>query len=174
MGVDLSHVYMVPQVRMLLGLTFVIVLMDSLETTVNSALINVSIRHVSMEVYVWMEVTTTSVTAWVVDSREYTVRPSCLFVGQSLVTMIQHVNYIFLNIILFVFPNFVGHGGTNLSCIRTCSTRERTVLLKVPPGSSSLHHGFWVLQGLCLLARYGVCISVSQKLIGFPNVALTN
>ena len=71
--------------------TPVTVHLDSLETTVNSALINVSIRHVSMEVYVWMEVTTTSVTAWVVDSREYTVRPSCLFVGQSLVTMMQHL-----------------------------------------------------------------------------------
>lgn len=55
MGVDLSHVYMVPQVRMLLGLTFVIVLMDSLETTVNSAWMNTPVSHVSMELYVWMK-----------------------------------------------------------------------------------------------------------------------
>lgn len=36
------------------------------------------------------------------------------------------------------------------------------------------HHAFWVLRDHCLLARYGVCISVSQTLTGSPNVALRN
>ena len=52
---------------------------------------NVPVRHLSIEVYVWMEETTTTVTAQVVDLQEHTVRPWCLFVGQSLATKIQHV-----------------------------------------------------------------------------------
>ena len=39
----------------------------------------------------WLEKTTTSVTAQVVDSQGHTVRLLSLIVGQSFVTMIQHV-----------------------------------------------------------------------------------
>ena len=48
----LSHVYMVPLVRMLVGLTSITVHLDSLETIVNSTLINMSASHISVEVYV--------------------------------------------------------------------------------------------------------------------------
>jgi hypothetical protein len=47
-----SHVYMVPLVRMLMGLTSITVHLDSLETIVNSTLINMSASHISVEVYV--------------------------------------------------------------------------------------------------------------------------
>ena len=43
---------------------------------------NVPVSHLSIEVYVWMEETTTTVTAQVVDSQEHNVRS--LFIGQSL------------------------------------------------------------------------------------------
>ena len=49
MNVDPSCVYMVPYDRMLLGLTSLTVRLDSLETTVNSTLMNVSVSHLSME-----------------------------------------------------------------------------------------------------------------------------
>lgn len=52
MNVDPSQVCMVPCVRMLLGLTSVNVDLGSLETTVNSTLMNVPVSHVSMEVCV--------------------------------------------------------------------------------------------------------------------------
>ena len=74
MNVDPSHVYMMPCVRMLLGLTSVTVHLDSLETTVNSTLMNVPVSHVSMEVYVWMEKTTTTVAAKIEDSQGHTLR----------------------------------------------------------------------------------------------------
>ena len=64
---------MVPLVRMLVGLTSVTVHLDSLETTVNSTLMNVPVSHVSMEVYVLRE-TTTTVTTQRVDSQGHTVR----------------------------------------------------------------------------------------------------
>ena len=48
-------------VRMLLELTSVILHLDSLETTVNSTLMNVPVSHVSMEVYVWREERSTTV-----------------------------------------------------------------------------------------------------------------
>lgn len=52
MNVDPSQVCMVPCVRILLGLTSVNVDLGSLETTVNSTLMNVPVSHVSMEVCV--------------------------------------------------------------------------------------------------------------------------
>lgn len=55
-------------VRMLLGLTSVTVHLDSLETTVNSTLMSVPVSPVSVEVYVWMEETTTSVTCYAAQS----------------------------------------------------------------------------------------------------------
>ena len=55
MNVDPSCVYMVPYDRMLLGITSVTVRLDSLETTVNSTLMNVIVSHISMGIYVWME-----------------------------------------------------------------------------------------------------------------------
>ena len=88
-NVDPSHVYMVPCVRILLGLTSLTVRLDSLETTVNSTLMNVPVIHDSVEVFVWMKETIPSVTAQAVDSQGHnTVRLRCLFVGQSLVTMV--------------------------------------------------------------------------------------
>lgn len=68
-NVDPSHIYMVACVRML-WLTY----LYSLETTMNSTLMNMPFNHVSMESYVWMEETTTSVTEGVVDSQKHTVR----------------------------------------------------------------------------------------------------
>lgn len=56
-NVDPSPAYMVPHVRMLLGLTYVTVHPDSLETTVSSTLMNAPVSRVSMEVYAWMEET---------------------------------------------------------------------------------------------------------------------
>lgn len=67
MTVDHSCVYMVPDVRILLGLTSVIepgFLGDHCE-------FNFMIRpviHASMEVHLWMEDTTTTMTAQIVDS----------------------------------------------------------------------------------------------------------
>jgi hypothetical protein len=52
MNVHTSHVYTVPRVRMFLGLTSVTTLMDSLGTMMKSALMNVPVSHVFMEVYV--------------------------------------------------------------------------------------------------------------------------
>lgn len=75
MNIDPTHVYLVPCVKMFLGLTFVTVHLDSLETTVNSTLMNVTVNHVSMEVYMWIEETTTTVTAWVMDLQGHTVMP---------------------------------------------------------------------------------------------------
>ena len=69
-----SRAYMVPHVRMLLGLLPIIVHLDSLGTTVNSTLENVRVSHVSMEVYVWTKETTT-LSAQVVDSVGHNVRP---------------------------------------------------------------------------------------------------
>ena len=51
-----------------LGITSLTMHLDSLETTVTSTLMNVSVSYVSMEVFLWMEETTPTVTAWVVDS----------------------------------------------------------------------------------------------------------
>ena len=68
MNVDLSLVYMVPHVRMLLGFTSVTKCPYSLETTMKSTLMNGSASHVSMEVYVWMEETITTMTVKKVDS----------------------------------------------------------------------------------------------------------
>ena len=73
-NVDPSYVYMVPRVRILLGLTSLTVHLDSLETTVNSTLMNVPVSLDSVEVYVWMEETTPTVTSWAVGSQGYTVR----------------------------------------------------------------------------------------------------
>jgi hypothetical protein len=56
MNVDPSCVYMMSGVRMLLGLTSVTMYLESLETTMNSTLMNGSISNVSIE-------TTTSLTA---------------------------------------------------------------------------------------------------------------
>ena len=50
MNVDPSCVYMMPCVRMILVLTSVTVFQDSLETTVNSTLMDVPVSHVPMEV----------------------------------------------------------------------------------------------------------------------------
>lgn len=75
MTVDPSHVYMIPRIRKLVGLTSVTVHLDSLKTTVNSTLMNVLVSHVSMELYVWMEETFTTVSAGVVDSQGHTLRP---------------------------------------------------------------------------------------------------
>ena len=61
---------MVPHVRMLLGLTSVTMYLDSLVTTVNSTLMNVPVSPVSMEVCVWREETTPSVSALGVDSED--------------------------------------------------------------------------------------------------------
>ena len=58
---------------MLLGLTSVTLHLDSLETTVNSTMMNVPVSHVSTEVYVWTEETSTTVTAQGVNSQGYTV-----------------------------------------------------------------------------------------------------
>lgn len=57
MNADPSLVSTVPHVRTLQGATPVTVHLDSLESTVNSALMNVKVSRVSMEVYVWMEET---------------------------------------------------------------------------------------------------------------------
>ena len=65
---------MVPGVRMLLRILPIIVHLDSLGTTVNSTLENVRVSHVSMEVYVWMEETTPTVTVQVVASQGHIVR----------------------------------------------------------------------------------------------------
>lgn len=46
---------------------FVIMHRDSLETTVNSILMNVPFNQISLELYVWMVKTATTVTAQVVD-----------------------------------------------------------------------------------------------------------
>lgn len=87
-NVDSSYVYILPCARMLLGPTSVTVHLDPLEITVNSTLVNGSVSHISMEVYMWIEERTTTMTAQVVDSQGHTVRLSCLFVGQSLITII--------------------------------------------------------------------------------------
>jgi hypothetical protein len=73
--------------RMLLGLTSVATNLASLETTVNSTLMNVPVSHVSMEVYVLRE-TTTTVTTQRVDSQGHTLRLGCLFVDQNHVIVI--------------------------------------------------------------------------------------
>ena len=52
----------------------VTVYQDSLETTLNSTLMNVPVSPVSMEVYVWMEKTTTTVAAKIEDSQGHTLR----------------------------------------------------------------------------------------------------
>ena len=65
---------MVPCVRILLGLTSLTVHLDSLETTVNSTLMNVPVSLDSVEVYVWMEETTPTVTVQVVASQGHIVR----------------------------------------------------------------------------------------------------
>ena len=72
---EIDDVYVVMCVRMLLGLTSVTLHLDSLETTVNSILMNVPVSHVSMEVYVCVEEITTTMTAQGVDSQGHTVRP---------------------------------------------------------------------------------------------------
>lgn len=65
-----------------LGAYFSIYL-DSLESTINSSLINVPVSHISMEVFEWMEETIT-IPAQVVDSKGHTIlMPHC----QSLVTV---------------------------------------------------------------------------------------
>ena len=61
MNVDLSCVYVVPHIRMHVGLISVTKNLDSLETTVNSTLMNVPVRHISMEVFVWREERSTTV-----------------------------------------------------------------------------------------------------------------
>lgn len=61
MNVDPCHVYVVLCFKMLLGLTSVTVHLESLETTVNSTLMNVPVRHISMEVFVWREERSTTV-----------------------------------------------------------------------------------------------------------------
>ena len=68
--VDPSRVCIVPCISMLGGLTSVTMHLDALETTVNSILMNVPVSHVSIEVYVWMEETTPTVPAWIVDPRD--------------------------------------------------------------------------------------------------------
>lgn len=57
-----------------LGLTSVTIHLHSLETTVTSTLMNEPVSYVSMEIYVWMEETTPTVTAWVVNSQRHSVR----------------------------------------------------------------------------------------------------
>jgi hypothetical protein len=52
--------------------------LDSLETTMNSSLMNGSVNLVSIEVYAWMEETTTTMIAQELDSRGHTVlMPYC-------------------------------------------------------------------------------------------------
>lgn len=69
MNIDPSHIYMVPNDRMLLWLTSLTMYLNALEITVYSSLMNIPFTHVSMEVYVWMKETSIIMPAQVVDSK---------------------------------------------------------------------------------------------------------
>jgi hypothetical protein len=71
---EIDDVYVVMCVRMLLGLTSVTLHLDSLETTVNSILMNVPVSHVSMEIYVGKEGRITVVSTLLVNSQGHIVR----------------------------------------------------------------------------------------------------
>lgn len=60
---------MMPNDRMLLGLTSLTMYLNALEITVYSSLMNVPFTHVSMEVCVWMKETSIIMPAQVVDSK---------------------------------------------------------------------------------------------------------
>lgn len=63
-----------------LGITSLTMHLDSLETTVTSTLMNVSVSYVSMEVFLWMEETTPTVTKQILDSQGHTgetLMPHC-------------------------------------------------------------------------------------------------
>lgn len=80
MNVDPSHGYMVPHASIYMGLNSVTVYPHSLETNVNSTLMNVSVSSISMEVCMWMDETTPIVTPQELDSQGQlkTLIPHCL------------------------------------------------------------------------------------------------
>lgn len=78
----------------------------------NSTLMNVSVSHVFLEVYVWIEEVNITVTSRVVDTKGHTVRLLSLFIGQSLFTITQHIK----KLLTIIFST----GGlcTRMPCVR--------------------------------------------------------
>lgn len=65
-----------------------------------------------MKVYICMEEITTTMIVQIVDPQEHAVRLTCLIVGQSLVTMVQHVK------LLLTATFAIASQNTQVSCVR--------------------------------------------------------